>query len=454
MRNRGESARLETPAEIVEGEGEFEIGLRREKHEDMRSRRRSLPCPMFSCQDLQSFMPFDERRTSLRPVLALVAGLMMIKRFFAKFLWSIPVIANEPSFSSSSCCSSGSGMARPSSSRGAKPISGWRATASISAPRYWGGGPLVPFLIRVGTFFFGDTELGVRWLAAVIACLTGFTLFYLARHWFNARAAFWTLVLFVVVPMFRVEAFLHDRGDGEHRPDGAGHAGVLPRDRGRQAGLVAAGRPGLRAGTARLAGQRAGGSWACCSIFVVDRDRRPRLREPLLWTTIIFATLFLAPIIWWWHGPQVADIRRVRLVNDWPLSHAFSMNQGFHFLGLEAFYLCPLFLIVLVVLLARLGRAVWMEPRYALLVCLARAGADLGKLCGLFPGRPLRIGPGALPAAGAAGGLLHGTAFGKRAQPPLDLGRRFSSSRRSSRWRASTNIISPTTTAAAGNSSA
>ena len=70
------------------------------------------------------------------------------------------------------------------------------------SPAYWERGPLVPLLIRIGTAFFGDTELGVRWPAAVICCTTGFILFYLARHWFNARAAFWTVVLFIVVPMY------------------------------------------------------------------------------------------------------------------------------------------------------------------------------------------------------------------------------------------------------------
>src|ERR1700677_1434265 len=73
----------------------------------------------------------------------------------------------------------------------------WRLSLS-----YWAQGPLVPWLIRVGTAFFGDTELGVRWPAAVICCTSGFILFYLARHWFNARVAFWTVVLFIIVPMY------------------------------------------------------------------------------------------------------------------------------------------------------------------------------------------------------------------------------------------------------------
>jgi 4-amino-4-deoxy-L-arabinose transferase-like glycosyltransferase len=70
------------------------------------------------------------------------------------------------------------------------------------SPGYWERGPLVPLLIRIGTAFFGDTELGVRWPAAVIFCMSGFIIFYLARHWFNARAAFWTVLLYVVIPLY------------------------------------------------------------------------------------------------------------------------------------------------------------------------------------------------------------------------------------------------------------
>jgi hypothetical protein len=241
------------------------------------------------------------------------------------------------------------------------------------SPGYWGNGPLVPLLTRVGTFFFGDTELGVRWLAAVIACLTGFTLFYLARHWFSARAAFWTLVLFVVLPMYAWKLSFMTEATASIGLMALAMLAFCRAIEDDTLGWWLLG--GLACGLGLLV-SLANAWWLVGLLlyFAVDRDRRPRLREPLLWTTIIFATLFLAPIIWWWHGPQVADIRRVRLVNDWPLSHPFSVNQGFHFLGLEAFYLCPLFLIVLIVLLARLGRAVWIEPRYALLACLAVPG--------------------------------------------------------------------------------
>jgi Dolichyl-phosphate-mannose-protein mannosyltransferase len=241
------------------------------------------------------------------------------------------------------------------------------------SPGYWERGPFVPFLVRVGTTFFGDTELGVRWLAAVIACLTGFTLFFLARHWFNARGAFWTVVLFVVVPMFAWKLSFMTEATAAI---GLMALAMLGFSRGIEEdklGWWLVG--GAACGLGMLIS--IGDAWWLAGLllyFLVEPVRRPRLREPLLWMTLIFSTLFLAPLVWWWHGPQVADIRHSRLFSDWPLSHPFSLGDGFHFIALEAFYLCPFFALALVVLLARVGREVWSDPRIGLLVCLALPG--------------------------------------------------------------------------------
>ena len=241
------------------------------------------------------------------------------------------------------------------------------------SPGYWERGPLVPWLIHFGTLFFGDTELGVRWPAAVIACLTGFVLFYLARHWFTARAAFWTVVLFIILPMFAWKlSFMTEAAAsiGLMALTMLGFCRAVEEDKiewwllgGAACGL------GLLVSVTNV--------WWLIGLliyFAVSPARRQRLREPLLWTTIIFTSLFMSPIIWWWHGPQVADMRRTRFISDWPLSHAFSFNQGFHFIGLELFYLCPLFVILLALLMIRLGRELWEDPRYGLLTCLAFPG--------------------------------------------------------------------------------
>jgi 4-amino-4-deoxy-L-arabinose transferase-like glycosyltransferase len=241
------------------------------------------------------------------------------------------------------------------------------------SPAYWERGPFVPFLIRVGTAFFGDTELGVRWPAAVICCTSGFILFYLARHWFNARAAFWTVVLFIVIPMYAWKlTFMTEAAASVGLMALAMFAFTLAIEKDRGWWWLLG---GAACGLALLVA--ISNAWWIVGLvlyFAGGAGRRARLREGWLWGMILFTSLFLTPLIWWWRGPQVADVAHTRILNAWPLSNGFSLNQGFHFIGLEIFYLCPLFFIVLVVVLERLGRQLWEDPRYSLLFCLAAPG--------------------------------------------------------------------------------
>lgn len=238
------------------------------------------------------------------------------------------------------------------------------------SPAYWERGPLVPFLIRVGTLFFGDTELGVRWIAAVIYCLSGFILFYLARHWFNPRAAFWTVTLFIILPMYAWQL--------SFMTEATCSVGLMA------IAMLAFCRAveddrfwwwllgGTACGLALLVSLP--NAWWILGLlvyFATHAVRRARLREALLWSTIIFTSLFLLPILWWWNGSQVADIRHGRLLNAWPLSHGFSLSQGLHFIWMEIFYLSPLFVVLVAVFLWKIGRQIWSEPRYALLMSLA-----------------------------------------------------------------------------------
>jgi undecaprenyl-diphosphatase len=241
------------------------------------------------------------------------------------------------------------------------------------SPAYWERGPFVPILIRIGTAFFGDTELGVRWPAAVICSMSGFILFYLGRHWFNARAAFWTVLLFVVVPMFAWKlSFMTEAtaSIGLMAIALFAFSLAIETDRGWWwlLGGVACGF-GLLVSLAN--------AWWLVGLvlyFLASPERRARVHETWLWGTILLSSLFVAPLVWWWRGPQVADVAHTRLINAWPLSHEFSLNQGFHFIGLEVFYVCPLFFLLLVFVLTRLGRQLWADSRYALLVCLAAPG--------------------------------------------------------------------------------
>jgi len=241
------------------------------------------------------------------------------------------------------------------------------------APAYLERGPLVPWLIRIGTTFFGDTELGVRWLAAVICCTSGFILFYLARHWFSARNAFWTVVLFIVVPMYAWKL--------SFMTEATASIGLMAVTLLAFSHAVEDGKVwwwllgGAACGLALLVALP--NMWWVAGLplyFLIAPSRRLRLRNPLLWVTLILTSLFLLPIAWWWQEPQVIDVARVRLLNAWPLSHHFSFNHGFRFIWKEIFYLSPFFFILLVVLLRRLGRHLWEDPRYALLICLSIPG--------------------------------------------------------------------------------
>jgi 4-amino-4-deoxy-L-arabinose transferase-like glycosyltransferase len=228
-------------------------------------------------------------------------------------------------------------------------------------------------LIRIGTAFFGDTELGVRWLAAVICCMSGFILFYLARHWFNARAAFWTVVLFIIIPMFAWKlSFMTEAAVSIGLMAVAMFAFSLAIENDRGWWWLLG---GAACGMALLVALP--NAWWIVGLllyFAASPGRRARLREGWLWGAIVFTGLFLLPLVWWWRGPQVADVAHTRILNAWPLSHPFSLNQGFHFIGLEIFYLCPLFFILLVAVLWSLRRQLWEDPRYGLLVSLALPG--------------------------------------------------------------------------------
>jgi Dolichyl-phosphate-mannose-protein mannosyltransferase len=241
------------------------------------------------------------------------------------------------------------------------------------SPAYWERGPFVPLLIRIGTDFFGDTELGVRWLAAVICCVSGFVLFYLARHWFDARAAFWTVVLYIIVPIFAWKlSFMTEAtasiGLMALAMFAFNHAIETNRGWWWLLGGAACGM-GLLVAMSNLL-------WlvGVALYFATSPERRARLREGWLWGTAVFTALFLTPLIWWWHGSQVVDVAHAHILNSWPLSHGFSLNQGLHFIGLEIFYLCPLFFILLIVVLIQLGRDIWADERYGLLISLALPG--------------------------------------------------------------------------------
>lgn len=73
---------------------------------------------------------------------------------------------------------------------------------------YLDKGPMVAWLIWIGTALFGQTVFGVRFFAVLLAGGTGLAILLLARQLFSERAAFWAIVIATVVPLFAVGASL------------------------------------------------------------------------------------------------------------------------------------------------------------------------------------------------------------------------------------------------------
>jgi hypothetical protein len=158
------------------------------------------------------------------------------------------------------------------------------------------------------------------------------------------------------------------------------------------------------------------------AFLAVTPSQRHYLRESWPWVALFISALFITPLAWWWHGAQVADVIHQRVLTSIPLSHGVSLNEFFHFLGLELFYLCPLFVILLVVVLGQMGRELWENPRYALLLWLAVPGLVWQNFNAFFGRTHFDLVPALCPAA-RADRRLPGREADRAARPRRVAGR-------------------------------
>ncbi|HXX58886.1 MAG TPA: glycosyltransferase family 39 protein [Thermodesulfovibrionales bacterium] len=67
---------------------------------------------------------------------------------------------------------------------------------------YYSKGPMIAYLIGLGTFFFGDTVLGVRFLAVIFSALTSILLYRLGREMYGDAAGTASAILFQLIPLY------------------------------------------------------------------------------------------------------------------------------------------------------------------------------------------------------------------------------------------------------------
>ncbi|MBI5846971.1 MAG: glycosyltransferase family 39 protein [Nitrospirae bacterium] len=73
---------------------------------------------------------------------------------------------------------------------------------------YYSKGPVIAWLIRIGTFFFGSTVLGIRAFAVVLSALSSILLFRLGKELYDERTGLASAFLLQVVPLFSVYGML------------------------------------------------------------------------------------------------------------------------------------------------------------------------------------------------------------------------------------------------------
>jgi len=73
---------------------------------------------------------------------------------------------------------------------------------------YFSKGPGIALIMRVGTALFGHTEFGVRFFAPLFGLGTSLLMYWLARRIYDARVAFWTVIVMSVTPLFNAGSLL------------------------------------------------------------------------------------------------------------------------------------------------------------------------------------------------------------------------------------------------------
>ncbi len=207
-------------------------------------------------------------------------------------------------------------------------------------------GAVVPWLIRLGTWMFQNTEMGVRWIATNAFIGVGFILFYVVRAWFGSRAGFWTTVAFCVMPLHAWHMLLMTPATLST----AWMALALLTYReavqgGRVGWWIAA---GLVSAVAVLT------SWinflwplGLAAYLFFEPSQQHWLKRVSFW---IFAAISLAawiPIALWMQRPDVQDVRLLHDVALAQVHHPFSLFQGVHFLWDQIWLCSPLFFILL-----------------------------------------------------------------------------------------------------------
>src|SRR5215469_15646823 len=80
--------------------------------------------------------------------------------------------------------------------------------AKHPALSYRDKGPMVAWLIWMGTKMFGNTVFGIRFFGILLSSATGLVIFKLAKQLYDERTALWCLLMALLVPEMALGSLL------------------------------------------------------------------------------------------------------------------------------------------------------------------------------------------------------------------------------------------------------
>jgi membrane-associated phospholipid phosphatase/4-amino-4-deoxy-L-arabinose transferase-like glycosyltransferase len=230
--------------------------------------------------------------------------------------------------------------------------------AKHPALSYYSKPPFIAYAQRLGTALFGDTQLGVRFFAPVIAALLGVMLFRFVASQLGAHSGFLFLVTVTAVPLLSVGSIIMTID-----PltvlfwTGAMLAGWTAIQRGRTQDWLLV---GLCFAGGFLSKYISPLQWLSFALFfVLWPPARACLRTPGPWLAVGVNLLATIPVLIW--NAQHGWITATHLKERGGLDQVWRPTLKFlgEFLGAEFGLLNPLFFLALIVALVRFWRHDW-----------------------------------------------------------------------------------------------
>lgn len=208
---------------------------------------------------------------------------------------------------------------------------------------YYAKGPVVAYLIWLGTALLGHTPLGVRAPAVLISFLSSLVLYRLGSRICNRKVGFLSALLLQIVPVISLQSIgmtidpplfllwlcsllIFHRACGDNR---------------RRDWLLL----GVTIGVGLLTKYTMALFYVCALLYLLtDIQRRKILRQPMAYVAVLVSLLFLLPVIWWNYQHDWVNFRHNLGHTKIEQGANFSLASAGDYVGMQFLVVTPLLL--------------------------------------------------------------------------------------------------------------